>query len=227
MPGESLGRAAAARHDRAVRRAEVALRDLDREGVEITFQAVARRAGVSRQWLYTQPALRQEIERLRDQAPSLTDGAPPASARPRPRCDSASRRFEPRTTGCGRRTPASGRSWRSPTASSAPLARQADSRRHRLLGGPGREDGLDPAGELVDRGGERGHRFQGAVFAPARDIRHRLAADVQADARRRDIRHIEIRDVGLAARVGEAAPALEPTGWRRCWRAWPRPTAGR
>lgn len=76
MPGEQLGKAAAARHARAGARAEEALRALDREGAEISFQAVARRAGVSRQWLYTQPELRQEIERLRDRVPARRDGVP-------------------------------------------------------------------------------------------------------------------------------------------------------
>jgi hypothetical protein len=52
------------------------LRDLDAEGAAVSFQAVASRAGVSRQWLYAQPALRAEIERLRDRAPARTDGVP-------------------------------------------------------------------------------------------------------------------------------------------------------
>ncbi len=69
MSGEQLAKAAAARHDHAVARAEEALRALDREGAEISFQAVARRAGVSRQWLYTQLALRDEIQRRRDRRP--------------------------------------------------------------------------------------------------------------------------------------------------------------
>ncbi len=76
MPAEPLNQAAAARHERTVERAEQALRDLDREGAQISFQAVARRAGVSRQWLYTQPALRAEIEQLRDRGPARTDGVP-------------------------------------------------------------------------------------------------------------------------------------------------------
>jgi Family of unknown function (DUF6262) len=76
MAAEPLAHAAAARHQRAVQSAEQALRDLDREGAAIGFQAVARRAGVSRQWLYTQPALRRAIERLRDQTPAEGDGMP-------------------------------------------------------------------------------------------------------------------------------------------------------
>ena len=81
MPAEPLNQAAAARHQRTVERAERALRDLDREGAAISFQSVARRAGVSRQWLYTQPELRQEIERLRDRAPAAPTGTVPARQR--------------------------------------------------------------------------------------------------------------------------------------------------
>src|SRR5919108_2110556 len=76
MPAEPLSRAAAERHRRAVERAQRALRDLNAEGAAVSFQAVARRAGISRQWLYTQPALRAEIEQLRDRARARTDGVP-------------------------------------------------------------------------------------------------------------------------------------------------------
>lgn len=67
-PSRTTGLQAAAQRKRehALDRARQAVRDLDRDGAEISFQAVARRAGVSRQWLYQQPALREEIERLRD-----------------------------------------------------------------------------------------------------------------------------------------------------------------
>jgi hypothetical protein len=76
MAAEPLNEAAAARHRRTVERAERALRDLDRERGQVSFQSVARRAGVSRQWLYTQPALRQEIEALRERGPARADGVP-------------------------------------------------------------------------------------------------------------------------------------------------------
>lgn len=58
---------AAAERKRAVtlQRASTALRELATEGADITFQQVARRAAVSRQWLYQQPELRGEIEQLR------------------------------------------------------------------------------------------------------------------------------------------------------------------
>jgi hypothetical protein len=57
------------------RRAIAALRRLDNAGAHITFGTVAREARVSRSWLYTQPELRSQIERLRTRHPS------PAAAR--------------------------------------------------------------------------------------------------------------------------------------------------
>ncbi|MFF2951516.1 DUF6262 family protein [Kitasatospora sp. NPDC057965] len=42
-----------------------ALRTLDLAGELVTFETVTKRAGVSRSWLYAQPDLREEIERLR------------------------------------------------------------------------------------------------------------------------------------------------------------------
>ena len=76
MPAEPLTQAAAARHQRTVERAQRALRVLDTEGAAISFQAVAIHAGVSRQWLYTQPALRAQIEQLRDRTPARSEGIP-------------------------------------------------------------------------------------------------------------------------------------------------------
>ena len=76
MAAEPLNQAAAVRHQRTVERAERALRDLDAEGSAISFQSVAKRAGVSRQWLYTQPAIRAEIEQVRDKAPARTSAVP-------------------------------------------------------------------------------------------------------------------------------------------------------
>jgi cell division protein FtsB len=76
MAAEPLTRAATERHQRTVERAERALRELDAQGAAISFQSVARRAGVSRQWLYTQPAIRQTIEQLRDRSPERTDRLP-------------------------------------------------------------------------------------------------------------------------------------------------------
>ena len=47
------------------KRAVSALRRMDKAGLPITFDAVAREAQVSRSWLYNQPDLRAEVERLR------------------------------------------------------------------------------------------------------------------------------------------------------------------
>ena len=67
-----LLRAAAARHDRTIRRARDAIGELGRSGGPVTVAAVARTAGVSRGWLYNQSELRQAITRLRQDRP----GAP-------------------------------------------------------------------------------------------------------------------------------------------------------
>ena len=65
-------RRAAATHKRAVS----ALRRMDKAGLPITFDAVARQAGVSRSWLYNQPDLRAEVERLRVRRRISTPHAP-------------------------------------------------------------------------------------------------------------------------------------------------------
>ena len=58
---------AAARHRHELTRSKAiqALRELDQAGTPVTFETVAYTAGVSRSWLYTQPDIRAEIERLR------------------------------------------------------------------------------------------------------------------------------------------------------------------
>lgn len=47
------------------RRAVAAIRRMDNAGQPISFDAVAREGKISRSWLYNQPDLRAEIERLR------------------------------------------------------------------------------------------------------------------------------------------------------------------
>ena len=73
-PATPLAIAARRKSEHADARARRALRELDDRGRAITFQAVAPHAGVSRQWLYQQPELRKEIERLR--ARSVGDAPP-------------------------------------------------------------------------------------------------------------------------------------------------------
>lgn len=60
-----LLRAAAERHHDTLNRARAAIAELDRHGEPITFTAVARKANVSRGWLYRQPDLRDIILSLR------------------------------------------------------------------------------------------------------------------------------------------------------------------
>lgn len=68
--------AARQRAEQTRERAVAALRRMDTTGQRITFDALARQAGVSRSWLYTQDDLRAEIERLR-RPPSATSSTPP------------------------------------------------------------------------------------------------------------------------------------------------------
>ena len=58
--------AAGRRHELARSKAIRAIRELDAAAVTVTFESVARAAGVSRSWLYTQPDIREEVLRLRD-----------------------------------------------------------------------------------------------------------------------------------------------------------------
>ena len=64
-PATPLALAAARRHELTRARAIQALRELDRAGAPVTFAAVAAAAGISRSWLYTQPDIRDQIQRLR------------------------------------------------------------------------------------------------------------------------------------------------------------------
>jgi hypothetical protein len=79
MPAEPvtpLAAAAARKHAAAVERAVGAVQAMNAAGEAITFQAVARTAGVSRQWLYEQPELRADIEQLRDRSTEGAGGVP-------------------------------------------------------------------------------------------------------------------------------------------------------
>jgi hypothetical protein len=49
---------------------------MDKAGMPITFDAVAREAQVSRSWLYNQPDLRAEVERLRSRRTLSSPGRP-------------------------------------------------------------------------------------------------------------------------------------------------------
>ncbi len=85
--------AARQRHEATLRRAHDAIRRLDQAGAQVSFQAVARAADVSRAWLYRQPGLRGEIERLRrDRTGQGRESVPPSAQRASN--DSLQRRLE-------------------------------------------------------------------------------------------------------------------------------------
>ena len=73
--------AARQRTEQTRQRAVTALRRMDGTGQRITFDAVSRAAGVSRSWLYAQPDLRAEIQRLRQRHPATPPQAPPQRQR--------------------------------------------------------------------------------------------------------------------------------------------------
>ncbi len=64
-PPAPLAAAAARRHELTRAKAIQTLRELDRAGAPVTFASVATTAGISRSWLYTQPDIRDQIQRLR------------------------------------------------------------------------------------------------------------------------------------------------------------------
>jgi hypothetical protein len=76
-----LAEAAARRHERTRSKAIQALRELDRAGGPVTFTAVAEAAGISRSWLYTQPDIRSQIQRLRDTSGQSRPAAIPGRQR--------------------------------------------------------------------------------------------------------------------------------------------------
>ena len=76
---EVLRQAAQTKHAAATKRAEVALRTLIKTGAPINFRAVATAAGVSVDFLYRHPELRQRIEHLRARQTSAPAPAPQPS----------------------------------------------------------------------------------------------------------------------------------------------------
>jgi hypothetical protein len=85
MPADNRAALAIATRHRTkstLERAQTALRRLDRDGLPVTFAAVAAAADVSRSLLYRDPDLRAEIERLRTRTP--------LGATPRPAAERAS-----------------------------------------------------------------------------------------------------------------------------------------
>ena len=84
------------RSERTVDQTRAALRRLDAAGAPITFQALAREAGVSRSWLYNQADLRAEIRRLRRRDQSSAP-SPTTPDRQRASADSLLRRLQAAT----------------------------------------------------------------------------------------------------------------------------------
>src|SRR5712675_3447480 len=76
---ENLKAAAAARTAATTARADAGLREMLRTGQPITFRGLARRAGVSLDFLYSSTALRQRVQQLRDQQRTQPGGTAPCS----------------------------------------------------------------------------------------------------------------------------------------------------
>jgi hypothetical protein len=77
---ETLARAARAKHDAAVTRAETGIRALVKSGEPINFRSVAATAGVSLDFLYRSPDLRHRIQTLRAQQQPTRTAPPPRTA---------------------------------------------------------------------------------------------------------------------------------------------------
>lgn len=69
--------AARKRSSQTRRRAEAAITRIADTAAPVTFDSFAREVGVSRSWLYAQPDLRAEIDRLRQRTPARTAPAAP------------------------------------------------------------------------------------------------------------------------------------------------------
>lgn len=93
-PNNSIHLAAAARqrHEHTRAKAIRAIHELDQAGAILTFESVARHAGVSRSWIYTQTDLKEQIGRLRAQ--HRPESSTPIPAQQRASDDSLRRRLE-------------------------------------------------------------------------------------------------------------------------------------
>jgi small-conductance mechanosensitive channel len=78
---DSLITAAHRRRELTRAKAIQTIRELDHAGTPVTFQAIARASQVSRSWLYSQPDIRAEIERLRDATQQTPSPPIPTSQR--------------------------------------------------------------------------------------------------------------------------------------------------
>ena len=76
--------AASRRRELARSKALRAISELDAAGTPVTFESVARAARVSRSWLYSQPDIRAEVQRLRHQLAHALGQLRAAGIRPDP-----------------------------------------------------------------------------------------------------------------------------------------------
>lgn len=88
---DRLAQHARARHEQTLLQAHTALTSMTSNGDAITVSLLASKAGVSRSWIYTQPELRHQIERLQHQTSS---GAPRREAGDRASEESLRRRLD-------------------------------------------------------------------------------------------------------------------------------------
>ena len=124
MPADNSAhlRAAAQRSRQTLQRARDALRQLEAGGRPVTFELVARAAGVSRAWLYSQPDIRQAVQQLRAAhrlAPA--DPSPPRNALPMPASCAGWKPPTPETGNSPPKSASSANNWPAPTDNSARL----------------------------------------------------------------------------------------------------------
>ena len=154
----------AARKRRELARAKAvrALREIDRAGTPVTFEAVARAAGVSRSWLYGQPDLRAEIHRLREATSRAA--TPPIRASQRASDTSLLRHLRHHRPRRRTRSPhPRGRTVRRRPART--LLRKAQPPGHRLPRGPGRHSAARHRARLPG-GGRARHRVRAVRAHP-------------------------------------------------------------
>jgi hypothetical protein len=73
---QPLHQAARDRHEQTLRRARATLSSLARRGEPVTIRGLAGTARVSRSWIYQQPQLLAEIDRLRQPRPANRPSVP-------------------------------------------------------------------------------------------------------------------------------------------------------
>ncbi|MFH5878248.1 DUF6262 family protein [Arthrobacter sp. NA-172] len=77
---ENLRKAAQAKHAAAIKRAETGLRGLLKSGEPVNFEGVAAAGGVSKDFLYRTPDLRERIQTLRSRQSPVSARTAPAPA---------------------------------------------------------------------------------------------------------------------------------------------------